>query len=115
MINRFWAVYLGRSPTIKQCDIGYAKLIPIFDTETSCSDQKSRREIQVYEGLIQLMAICGEISILLSSSQDLAEVDMLKMAVLEKQLRAWRAELPPTLRWMPENLRLAPPSFFLLQ
>ncbi|KIW74829.1 hypothetical protein Z517_11599 [Fonsecaea pedrosoi CBS 271.37] len=114
LFDRFWAVYLGRSPSIKPSDIGYTELTPISAPGSGSNSQTSAQEVQIYESLVQLVTVYGEISTLLRSNRSSSEPDMLKMADLAKSLRMWRENLPPSLNWTPENCQLATPGFFLL-
>lgn len=71
--------------------------------------------MQIYEALIELMALAGKVSDGVVSSDQPFGPRLLEAAALEDQFRAWYASLPSQLKWSKENCQNSPAGFFLLQ
>jgi hypothetical protein len=77
-------------------------------------------ETQIYEELLDLMELAGKIAEIRDAGAETAQdIDKNNSAYLyvmnlDRQLQIWYRRLPENLMWKPENIRIAPSSYFLL-
>ncbi|KAI1756792.1 fungal-specific transcription factor domain-containing protein [Xylaria castorea] len=134
LYDRYWALFLGRSTSIKSRDLG----LDIFKTSLSTGSSSERSpgiptisqtmEEEIYEQLVKLMNLAGQVvesrceagsrhdaNQATSRSVDEAEKNAsMDILTLDQQLRDWYGRLPSHLTWGPDIIRTAPCSYFLL-
>ena len=131
LFDRYWALLLGRSPSIRHRDIGIelglkprkdgamplASAAP-FDMVTSQSP-----EISLHQHLLELMSIAAKVLELqnqheyaeaLFANNKSGEETYQRMFALDRKLQAWYRRLPDFLAWKPTNIQAAPVGFFML-
>ncbi|KAK1781493.1 fungal-specific transcription factor domain-containing protein [Copromyces sp. CBS 386.78] len=129
LFDRYWALFLGRSPSIRNRDIGIelglrprmgtaaSSTVP-FDMVTSQSP-----EISLHQHLLELMSIAAKILELqnqdeyaesLFANNKSGEEAYQRLFALDRKLQAWYRRLPDFLAWKPANVQAAPVGFFML-
>ncbi|KAH7628319.1 fungal-specific transcription factor domain-containing protein [Sordaria sp. MPI-SDFR-AT-0083] len=131
LFDRYWALLLGRSPSIRHRDIGIelglkptkgtamptaSPTIP-FDMVTSQSP-----EISLHQHLLELMSIAAKILELQNqheyaesfANNKSGEEAYQRLFALDRKLQAWYRRLPDFLAWKPANIQAAPVGFFML-
>ncbi|KAF2462823.1 uncharacterized protein BDR25DRAFT_386050, partial [Lindgomyces ingoldianus] len=116
---RYWSLYLGRPTMLKASDMAPACLNKDFDrlieSQTRTYAYEKTIETRVYEALLQLMDLLEPLCETRDLRKNLKPADAyLKIATLDRRLNNWYADLPDRLRWIPDNIRTAPASFFVL-
>ncbi|KAK3391474.1 fungal-specific transcription factor domain-containing protein [Sordaria brevicollis] len=131
LFDRYWALLLGRSPSIRHRDIGIelglkpkgtamSTALPAapFDLVTSQSP-----EIALHQHLLELMSIAAKVLELqnqhdyadsLFSNNKAGEEAYQRLFALDRKLQAWYRRLPDFLSWKPTNIQAAPVGFFML-
>ncbi|KAK3484670.1 fungal-specific transcription factor domain-containing protein [Neurospora hispaniola] len=132
LFDRYWALLLGRSPSIRNRDIGIelglkprkgpakstASPTTPFDMVTSQSP-----EISLHQHLLELMSIAAKIlemqnqheyTELLFANNKAGEEAYQRLFALDRKLQAWYRRLPDFLAWNPANVQAAPVGFFML-
>ncbi|EGO55432.1 hypothetical protein NEUTE1DRAFT_67051 [Neurospora tetrasperma FGSC 2508] len=132
LFDRYWALLLGRSPSIRNRDIGIelglkprkgpamptASPTAPFDMVTSQSP-----EISLHQHLLELMSIAAKIlemqnqheyTELLFANNKAGEEAYQRLFALDRKLQAWYRRLPDFLAWNPTNVQAAPAGFFML-
>lgn len=131
LFDRYWALLLGRSPSIRHRDIGIelglkpkgtamSTALPTtpFDMVTSQSP-----EISLHQHLFELMSIAAKVLELqnqhdyadsLVSNNKAGEEAYQRLFALDRKLQAWYRRLPDFLSWKPANIQAAPVGFFML-
>ncbi|KAJ4403623.1 hypothetical protein N0V85_005052 [Neurospora sp. IMI 360204] len=132
LFDRYWALLLGRSPSIRHRDIGIelglkprkgtamatASPTTPFDMVTSQSP-----EISLHQHLLELMSIAAKILELqnqhdyaesLFANNKAGEEAYQRLFALDRKLQAWYRRLPDFLAWTPANIQAAPVGFFML-
>ncbi|KAK5203055.1 hypothetical protein LTR96_010977 [Exophiala xenobiotica] len=120
--DKYWALFLGRPTSLKSSDLETYGLSHKFERLGKClpAGPEMSLETQIYESLLDLMEIAGTITELMDQASRLDDnVNVnhhvfLRMANLNRELEIWYTRLPKALQWTPENVQLAPFSFFLL-
>lgn len=117
--DRYWALFLGRPTSLKQSGPQLYNLSQQFKRLVRCHDPEHALEMQIYEALLDLMEIAGNIIEIMDQASTLNNsVDsnhvFVRMANLNRELEMWYTRLPKHLRWSSENLNSAPFPFFIL-
>ena len=107
------SLYLGHPTAIKMSDLSVERLTNVTDRATSpeYSGQAEDVEMQIFETLVDFMALCGKIIEEISRPKKVTYAT----AALDQELSTWHSQLPPRLVWSSENIQSAPASYFLLQ
>ena len=105
---------------LKASDMAPACLNKDFDrlieSQTRTYAYEKTIETRIYEALLQLMDLLEPLCETRDLRKNLKPSDAyLKIATLDRRLNNWYTDLPDRLRWTPENMASAPPSFHLLQ
>ncbi|KAH8162219.1 hypothetical protein CIB48_g6038 [Xylaria polymorpha] len=130
LYDRYWALFLGRSTSIKIQDL--ALDVSKTASSTNYSSETNPRtptvtqtmEEEINEQLIELMDLAGKI-VETGPSQDANQATswsvnkaekkaLVDVPSLDQQLRDWYGRLPGHLSWGPDNIGTAPCSYFLL-
>lgn len=129
---RYWALFLGRPTSMKSSDLEIYTLTTQFARLGTCkpAGPSKSTETLIYEALLDLMELAGKITENMdphrpnqnispdtqmnSSSTAVDRNQYLRMAALDREFSSWYARLPEQLKWTPNNIQMAPFSFFLL-
>ncbi|KAJ6005152.1 hypothetical protein N7451_003096 [Penicillium sp. IBT 35674x] len=110
-IPKYWALFLGRRPTIRTADLAQS----VLDASPTPADSVPSLEIEVYRALLPLMGLAGKICENMERISGQYDIDSyMCMVALDRELESWHASLSDRLRWKPGNIEEAPASFFLL-
>ncbi|CAM1510090.1 Fc.00g004250.m01.CDS01 [Cosmosporella sp. VM-42] len=128
--DKYWSLFLGRPLSIKTQDVAMDLLSNRFSMLTSGLMDPPKKDMvtEVYEQLIELMELAGQICETRSNTgvnntsdqfnmfaageaEDNAYLHVIK---LDRQLQNWYRRLPEHLQWKPANIKTAPYSYFLL-
>jgi hypothetical protein len=138
VIDKYWALFLGRPTSIKSQDIGVDLLAKRFNQlasfngmEVNLSNKRTpprATNAEIYEYLIELMELAGKIVETRDNNQvtsrddvnnlfavsESEETQYLHVISLDRSLQNYYRRLPDHLTWKPANIKAAPMSFFLL-
>ena len=116
--DKYWALFLGRPTSLKSADLAIYNLSAQFERlgDFDPAGAAKKLETQIYEALIDLMELAGKITDIRDpkSSTEADHSAYLRMAALDRELSSWYSKLAKPLQWTPENISMAPFSFFLL-
>lgn len=117
-ICRYWSLFLGRPTSVKRESLSIVTSKKDFNRLLSCRSVTLQKpmETKVYEALLDLMDIAGQITDILGSQNISSDNDAyFRMAALDKSLHKWYNNLSCDLKWTTKNVATAPFSFHLLQ
>ena len=114
--DKYWSLYLGRPTAIKIADLAPACLSKDFGPLmlTRVSGHAKKLTTIIYESLLRLMDLVGQLCDLEIKRPGKTTDDYFKVAAVELELTKWIRELPPELHWTQGNIETMPASFFLL-
>jgi hypothetical protein len=114
--DKYWSLYLGRPATIKIPDLAPACLSmdfgPLISTRPFGHDKQL--STKVYEALLKLMEIVGQLCDLEVKRPAKTSDGYFKVSAIEQELTNWNRDLPSELHWTSGNIEIMPASFFLL-
>ncbi|KAF9888473.1 hypothetical protein FE257_008580 [Aspergillus nanangensis] len=112
LYDRYWALFLGRPVALRLDKLDAYQFIKPVATQV-IPDARHRWETQVYEALLELMELAGQIADILETSTFDRQTHF-QLAALDRELTTWYAQLSHSLEYQAENVRTAPLSFFHL-
>ncbi|KAK3385399.1 fungal-specific transcription factor domain-containing protein [Podospora didyma] len=133
LLDRQWAVLLGRPTSIKNQDIsmdltstGFSPLSPDISEMPFLDPGMAPSiaiEAAIHQQLFALMELAGKIADAQNTTHSAAamsalsgskEAAYLHVITLDRHLQNWYRRLPEPLTWKPGNIKSAPFSFFML-
>ncbi|KAH6615763.1 hypothetical protein B0J18DRAFT_289769 [Chaetomium sp. MPI-SDFR-AT-0129] len=123
MLDRKWALFLGRPTAIKTHDIAHdvlprAGYHPGLGIPTTTS-----RVTDIHRHLFELLDLAGKVADFQNTTygaahefptKDLEDRAYLRFVALERLFHTWYRRLPEYLTWTPANVESAPVGFFML-
>ncbi|KAK4141367.1 uncharacterized protein C8A04DRAFT_14151 [Dichotomopilus funicola] len=123
MLDRKWALFLGRPTAIKTHDIAHdvlprAGYHPGLGIPTTTS-----RVTDIHRHLFELLDLAGKVADFQNTTygaahefptKDLEDRAYLRFVALERLFHTWYRRLPEYLTWTPTNVESAPVGFFML-
>jgi hypothetical protein len=102
---------------LKINDVAPSCLSKDFGRLISCrpSGHEKTYETRVYEALLQLMEMVGQLCDLEVKRTTKVTDAYFKIAALDRELNNWYTELGEDLKWTADNVTNGPASLFLLQ
>ncbi|GKT41397.1 nitrogen assimilation transcription factor nirA [Colletotrichum spaethianum] len=134
--DKYWVLFFGRPPSIKNQDIsmdllsrGCSQLTSLMGRPGHADQANTTAEI--YDHLVELMVLGGRIvergdkvqnrdthnvrgGDKHDGNEEREDTAYLHAIALDRQLQNWYKRLPERLQWKPANIKHAPSSYFLL-
>ena len=116
--SRYWAFCSGRPACIESSKSAIPDLAIRLESSGDFRNLcfESSFEVQIYQRLLTLMDLTGEITRNMSMIPlETGLPSYLEAARLDREMNAWYSSLPQLLEWTSSNIQIAPLSYFFLQ